>query len=152
MNAIVGTDLLLLPTTAFILLNERDEVLMLRRSDNGAWCCPGGILDLGETVRENALRELFEETGLTVGECSLFGVFAGDDFRMDYPNGDRTAVVQNVFVSRDVHGDARIDEESTDMRWFPHGDLPTPIAPTHAGFLRYLAQWIRGDITIPIVV
>ena len=150
-RALVGNDLVLLPTTAFILLNRRDEVLMQCRSDNRLWSCPGGILDIGETVQQNAVREVFEETGLTVARWEFFGVFAGRHFTYTYPNGDATAIVQSVFISRDFAGAARTDEESLELKFFPIGALPSPITPTHEAFLRHLAGYIEGAIRLPIV-
>lgn len=147
----IGHDLLLLPTTAVILLNDRDEVLMQCRSDNHMWSCPGGILDIGETVRENAVREAAEETGLVVERWEFFGVFAGPDFFYTYPNGDETAIVQSVFLTRHYSGLPRVDAESIELRFFPATDLPSPLTPTHAGFLRHLPAYLRGDIELPIV-
>lgn len=46
-----------------------DEVLLVRRGRaprKGDWSIPGGLQELGETVGETALREVREETGLTV--------------------------------------------------------------------------------------
>jgi 8-oxo-dGTP pyrophosphatase MutT (NUDIX family) len=147
----IGHDLLMLPTTAFILLNDRDEILLQRRSDNGLWCCPGGTLDLGETVLESARREVLEETGLTVGRCELFGVYSGPELRAEYPNGDRTAVVQYVFVTRDFAGELLHDAESTELRFTPLDTLPQNIARSHAAFLGEVAAWVRGELRLPVV-
>ena len=152
MRQVIGHDLILLPTTAFIVLDEHDRVLMQCRSDNRMWCCPGGVLDIGETIRENALRELREETGLIADECELFGVFAGPDFFHTYPNGDRTAIVQTVFVTRRYSGTPRIDSESVELRFAPVDALPGPITQTHRAFLIYLEPWLRGELATPVVV
>jgi 8-oxo-dGTP diphosphatase len=59
------------------ILNERGEVLLLQRhSDDlggGLWCLPGGRMDAGEQPYETALREVQEETGLTLGDIRLLG-------------------------------------------------------------------------------
>src|SRR5712692_5266268 len=44
-----------------------DRVLVVRRANppmTGRWGFPGGVLELGETVAEGAMRELLEETGV----------------------------------------------------------------------------------------
>ena len=41
----------------------------------GEWSIPGGMLELGETVRQGAEREALEETGLVVRTTELLGVF-----------------------------------------------------------------------------
>ena len=45
-----------------------DRALVVRRANApmlGRWGFPGGVLELGETVAQGAMRELFEETGVT---------------------------------------------------------------------------------------
>lgn len=54
-----------------------DEVLLVRRGRaprKGDWSIPGGLQELGETVAETALREVKEETGLTVHLTDQLGV------------------------------------------------------------------------------
>ena len=48
---------------------EHDRVLLIKRGKApllGEWSIPGGLLELGETVRQGAEREALEETGLVV--------------------------------------------------------------------------------------
>src|SRR6202030_1648245 len=57
---------------------ERDRVMLVRRGHPpllGEWSIPGGVLEVGETLREAAVREVLEETGLTVEVGELLGVF-----------------------------------------------------------------------------
>src|SRR6059058_6672121 len=45
-----------------------EEALIVQRAqqpNSGRWGFPGGVLELGETVAQGAMRELFEETGVT---------------------------------------------------------------------------------------
>ena len=58
------------PAARLIVLNEKDEVLLLRLEGNGGplWITPGGGLQAGETYEQAALRELKEETGIEVGQ------------------------------------------------------------------------------------
>ena len=56
-----------LPVAAALVLNEKREVLLVRRRRPplpGSWCLPMGFAELGETIAEAALRELREEAGL----------------------------------------------------------------------------------------
>lgn len=56
-----------LPVAAAVVLNDRREVLLVRRRNEphaGMWCLPTGFAELGETIEEAALRELHEETGV----------------------------------------------------------------------------------------
>ena len=55
------------PATAVVMLNERHELLLVRRAvepAQGKWCLPGGFQETDETSEECALREFREETGL----------------------------------------------------------------------------------------
>jgi len=58
---------------AIVLVNRERKVLWARRADNGGWQFPqGGVRD-GETLRQAALREMFEEVGLRPAQVRLLG-------------------------------------------------------------------------------
>lgn len=63
-----------------VVVVKDDAVLLIRRGQpprQGEWSIPGGRQEWGETVRETALREVREETGLEVELVDLIGVFDG---------------------------------------------------------------------------
>ncbi|MCK5055063.1 MAG: thiamine phosphate synthase [Candidatus Aminicenantes bacterium] len=67
-----------LPATAAVLINDNDEILMVKRKvepKKGEWCLPGGFIELAETPEKGCLRELREETGLEAEVDRLVGVF-----------------------------------------------------------------------------
>jgi 8-oxo-dGTP diphosphatase len=56
---------------------EHSKVLLVRRGQaplKGEWSLPGGALELGETLQQGVIREVFEETGLTVAPQGLIEV------------------------------------------------------------------------------
>ena len=53
-------------TVDIVVFDRAYNVLVLKRVGNGLWCLPGGHIDEGEGPREAAVRELREETGITV--------------------------------------------------------------------------------------
>ena len=50
----------LVPSVNVAVTNEADDILMIRRTDNGNWAVPGGAIDLGESVAQAAVRETLE--------------------------------------------------------------------------------------------
>ena len=132
----IGTDLLWLPgITAVVLDGER--VLLVRRSDTGAWTPVTGICDPGEHPADTAVRECLEETGV---ECvvEVLAVVGVTD-PVVYPNGDRTQFVDHAFRCRYVSGEAHAaDEESSEVRWFPLAALPA-MSPMHLERVRTAA-------------
>lgn len=65
----------LVPSAVAFIENDRGEVLLIRRSDNGDWALPGGAHDLGERIKDTAIREAKEETGLDIEIISLIGIY-----------------------------------------------------------------------------
>ncbi|MEG0742125.1 MAG: NUDIX domain-containing protein [Clostridia bacterium] len=125
-----------------IVENERGEILLQLRTDNGMWAYTGGSVELYERVEDAAARELEEETGLIAEELTLLGVFSGEEMRYTYPNGDQTSNVDIVFVCRKYHGTLCCQPgEVESLRFFAPDALPVPMLGIHRPALsRYLRQ------------
>ena len=107
--------------------HDRDEnrVLLIRRGQpplRGEWSLPGGVLECGETLREAAIREVREETGLVVQAGEMLGVYErvirGDEGRVRYH------YVLIDFLCRPVGGDVKAGSDAADVRWFTRDELP----------------------------
>ena len=60
-----------------VLIKAGDYILLVKRSNEpnkGLWSIPGGMVELGEEVREATKREAKEETGLDIKVDSLLDV------------------------------------------------------------------------------
>lgn len=57
-----------------LILNEKDEVLLVKPSYKDHWSIPGGVIEADESPRQAALRETREEIGLDLVECQFLCV------------------------------------------------------------------------------
>ena len=97
---------------------EDGRVLLVKRGHPplaGEWSIPGGVLELGETLREAVIREAREETCLTVETDDLLGVYD----RVLRDEGHRTLYhyVLVDFLCRRISGDAQADGDAAEVRW-----------------------------------
>ena len=121
------------PATNAIIFNGRREVLMEKRSDVGRWGLPGGGVEIGESIQEGVVREVFEETGLRVEVKRLVGLYSDPRLYsiMSYPGGDVVQYVTAAFECERRSGELRLSEESTDLRYFPAKALPENSVLSH---------------------
>jgi len=84
-----------------IIPSEEGVVLIQRGSDpfEGQWALPGGFVEVGETVKQAAVREAVEETGLNVELARLVGVYSEPDRD---PRGHNVSV---AFLARVLGGE-----------------------------------------------
>lgn len=138
----VGSRPLIQCGASVLLENDRGELLLERRADDDTWCYPGGSVELFEHTEDAARRELLEETGLTAGEMSLYGIFSGPELRHVYPNGDEVSNIDIVYLCRNYTGMLNPQsEEVAELRFFPPDGLPTPLLPPQRGPLaQYVAR------------
>ncbi|MDP6453859.1 MAG: NUDIX domain-containing protein [SAR202 cluster bacterium] len=116
-----------------IIFDDDGWVLMEKRSDNGFWGLPGGAVDIGESVQDAVVREVLEETGLTVEVTRLVGIYSDpDDFCfMQYPDGNLVHSVVSVFECAQIGGQLQVSEESTDLKYHPIDSLPEQVLLSH---------------------
>ena len=58
-------------SAAMILENSAGQALIVKASYKSYWTFPGGIVDAGETPKEAAIRETFEEVGITIDPVAV---------------------------------------------------------------------------------
>lgn len=122
MRTHIGHDLLLLPGASGVVQDADGRLLLARRTDNGRWSLPAGVVDPGEQPADAVVREVFEETGVRVEIERLGGVATHP---VVYPNGDACEYLHIWFVCRATGGEARVnDDESTEVCWYALDSLP----------------------------
>ncbi|MBF0276891.1 MAG: NUDIX domain-containing protein [SAR324 cluster bacterium] len=100
-----------------ILFDSEQKVLLTRRSDNGRWCLPGGGMDPGESIEECCLREMKEETGLSVQIKRMVGIYSNPDMLVEYPDS-RVQSVAVTFEVEAVGGELGLSDETTGFAYF----------------------------------
>jgi 8-oxo-dGTP pyrophosphatase MutT (NUDIX family) len=131
----IGHDLLILPSVCGIVVNEWGDVLLQESKDTGTWMTIGGVADPGEEPGDAVVREVFEETGVTVIPERITSVTNSPI--VTYPNGDQVQYVIVTFRCRPIAGEPHVhDDESLEIRYLDPNALP-PMRPDQLVRLRH---------------
>ncbi|GGT15866.1 NUDIX hydrolase [Nonomuraea spiralis] len=114
----------LVPSINVIVTNAAGDVLMIRRSDNNNWAVPGGAIDLGESIPAAAIRETYEETGITCEITGLVGTYSDPRHVILYTsNGEARQEFSIVLTGQAIEGEPTPSEESREVRWVPRNEI-----------------------------
>ncbi len=101
-----------------------NKILLARRGKSpkrGEWSLPGGAQELGETIMEALIREVREETGLTIEVVALIDVI--DAIIPDKEGKIRNHYTLVDFAARWVAGEARPGDDVVDVHWVTIDEL-----------------------------
>jgi 8-oxo-dGTP pyrophosphatase MutT (NUDIX family) len=132
-----------------IVRDNRGWILLEKRSDCGWWGLPGGRIEPGESVKEAAVREVKEETGLNIEITRLLGVYSEPESRIVtfLDNGDVVHLVDIIVEGKIISGELEISSESEALQFFNPAALPPEIVPPALAplqdFLQGLTETIR---------
>lgn len=106
------------------VVRKGDCVLLIQRGKEpgrGSWSLPGGAVELGESLRETAAREIREECGIEIAVGEVIEAF---DFisRDDAGNVQYHYVIVD-FAARHVSGEVRAASDVMDARWVRASEL-----------------------------
>jgi ADP-ribose pyrophosphatase YjhB (NUDIX family) len=113
---------------ALCLVEHEGRLLMLRQHHRQGWTLPGGLVDRGEDAEQAVVRELGEETGLTVEVGLPFGVVVD-------PKSRRVDVLFHVPVER--RPALTVSSEATEARWLTRAEAGTVDEPTAQAFAMF---------------
>lgn len=104
---------------------EAGRVLLVRRDTEplrGEWSVPGGMLELGEKLRDGVRREVQEETGIDVEPGEVLDVF--DSIFTDALGRTQYHYVLIDYLCRSLGGEPRAGSDVSDVRWVSADALP----------------------------
>jgi ADP-ribose pyrophosphatase YjhB (NUDIX family) len=105
------------------VVDELDRVLLIRRTDNGLWAIPGGAQEVGEYLKETAVRETREESGIQVEVTGVIGLYSNPNHVMAYTDGEVRQQFSICFRASYLSGEPTPSDESSQVRWTPRDEL-----------------------------
>ena len=115
-----------------VIFDRRGRLLLQQRSDGGQWGLPGGGVEIGETIAEAVVREVLEETGLTVRPRRIVGVYSQPALQVvRYPDGNVWHYISTCFECSVQGGTLTTCDETLALDYFPLGRLPDTLLPNH---------------------
>ncbi|MCC5803608.1 ADP-ribose pyrophosphatase YjhB (NUDIX family) [Bacillus sp. V-88] len=95
-------------SAATIVLNENREILLIKGPRRG-WEMPGGQVEEGESLKDAAIRETKEETGIDIEVLAFCGVF----------QNVKRSICNTLFLAKPVGGVPTTSSESLEVAFFP---------------------------------
>lgn len=112
---------------AVIIRNEDGKILLQERTDRNKWGLPGGCQELGENLRQTAVREAYEETGIELdsNKLILIDTLSGESRKNSYPNGDIVYNNTSLYLA-DITNNYKLkgDSETKRLEFFNTNDVP----------------------------
>lgn len=135
----------LIGTTAVV--TRGSDILLVKRSDNGAWTAVTGVIDPREEPADAAARETLEEAGVTAVAERLAWVHTIP--RVVYDNGDQTDYLDFTFRMRYLSGEPYpADGENSEARWFALDAMPPMSEDMAARIAHALAPAVATEFVV----
>ena len=140
LRALVGTRPLILTGVTVLVIDQDNRFLMVQV--NNRWKFPGGYIELGESTEDAGRREIWEETGIVIGNLQLIGVFSGKNLFTKLPNGDEYFPISIAYVTKDIRsGELKPDGiETQEVQFFNWSVLPEDLSVRDLQILKSLKE------------
>lgn len=139
-QALVGVGVMLIDEAQQVLLGQR-----IKQDEAVTWCFPGGKIDEHESFEEAAVRELFEETHLTLTAQQLQVFMLMTDVNRDYLNLTVGVMCQLTSAQHHLKSSIQVTEPEIfeSWQWFALDELPENLFPETQVMLDY---WLKRPI------
>lgn len=133
----------LVPAASAVVTDDAGRIVLQRRSDNDLWALPGGGMEIGESLAETVVREVYEETGLQVEPRYVVGVYTDPKHVFAYDDGE-VRQEYSVCVACTIRGgELRISDESTDLGLYSVEEIKA--MPVHPRIRARLLDFLAGQ-------
>jgi 8-oxo-dGTP diphosphatase len=95
-------------SAATIVLNDQKEILLIKGPMRG-WEMPGGIVEEGESLKDAAIRETKEESGIDIEVLKFCGIFQNVN----------KSICNTLFLAKPIGGKLTTSPESLEVGFFP---------------------------------
>ena len=124
-----------IPCVGAIVRDGAGRLLLIKRGHDpeaGKWSLPGGRIEPGETDAQALVREMREETGLTVLPGPLLGA-------VERPGPGGSIIDIRDYAATVTGGTLAAGDDAADARWVAAADVPR--LPLTSGLADALASW-----------
>jgi 8-oxo-dGTP pyrophosphatase MutT (NUDIX family) len=143
----VGNEKLITPGARAVIFNQKRQVLLIRRNDNGEWVMPAGSLELGESIYDCLKREVREEAGLEVVSAHPIALYTDPRYNFTTVFGGEHQMFTVVFLVDEWSGEFQKEtDETLDAYFFDLDNLP-PISTLYTETLEDVESF-KGDLIL----
>ncbi|MFT4415796.1 NUDIX hydrolase [Fredinandcohnia humi] len=95
-------------SAASIVINNKNEILLIKGPRRG-WEMPGGQVEEGESLKDAAIRETKEESGIDIEVIKFCGIFQNVE----------QSICNTLFLGKAIGGEPTTSSESLEVGFFP---------------------------------